>query len=223
MTFQAVVFDCDGVLVDSEGLAGAVERALLAEIGLIYGEVEHRARFMGLNAQAYHAALTGDSLERLGRPLPDDLPARAAEALWAACRERLTAVAGTSAFVSGLTLPKAVASSSDTAFLEEKLSLTGLLPLFGPHVYSADLVERGKPDPGVFLHAAAALKVAPAACLAIEDSVNGVLAAKAAGMTVWGFTGGAHMDNAAAAGLLAAGAQLVAPTWDYVALRMGVA
>ena len=94
------------------------------------------------------------------------------------------------------------------------LRLTGLLEVFDPHVYSADLVARAKPHPDIFLHAAAALDAAPDRCLAIEDSVNGVLSARAAGMTVWGFAGGGHMDAAASARLVEAGAERVVGDWE---------
>jgi beta-phosphoglucomutase-like phosphatase (HAD superfamily) len=128
-------------------------------------------------------------------------------------------VPGCAVAVSTLTLPKAVASSSGADFLREKLRLTGLLGAFDPHVYSADLVERAKPHPDIFLHAAEGLDADPARCLAIEDSVNGVRAALAAGMTVWGFAGGGHVDAQGAARLAEAGAHQVLETWAEAAER----
>ena len=100
----------------------------------------------------------------------------------------------------GFRCPKAVASSSETHQLDYKLRKTGLWDLFAPHIYSADHVTHAKPAPDLFLHAANALGVAPSDCLVIEDSVNGVKAALAAGMRVWGFAGGGHMDDAVARG-----------------------
>lgn len=212
--FDALIFDCDGVLVDSEILALEVEIALLAECGLTYDPDDYRRRFLGMHDRAFIAALEADSHAALGRPLPADFGDRAHTQRLQACRERLAEVSGARAFVEGVTLPKAVASSSGAAFLCEKLQLTGLAPLFGPHVYSADLVANGKPHPDIFLHAAAALGVEPYRCLAIEDSVNGVRSALAAGMTCWGFAGGGHMDGPAGERLLGAGAVRVVSSWE---------
>ena len=214
---DAVIFDCDGVLVDSEILAIEVEIAILAECGLVYEPAEYGRRFLGLNDAAFREALARDSLDLTGRPLPDDFLHRAHTQRWDACQDRLTEVAGCGAAVATLALPKAVASSSGAGFLREKLRLTGLLESFDPHIYSADLVARAKPHPDVFLHAAGALSVSPALCLAIEDSVNGVLSARAAGMTVWGFAGGGHMDDASAARLMEAGAERKVESWDEAA------
>ncbi len=215
----AVIFDCDGVLVDSEILAIEVEIALLAECGLVYAPDEYRHRFLGLNDAAFREALDLDARAITGRPLPADFIDRAHHQRWDACQTRLTEVAGCTAAVVALRLPRAVASSSGADFLREKLRLTGLLAAFDPHVYSADLVARAKPHPDIFLHAAGALGVEPAACLAIEDSVNGVRSALAAGMTVWGFSGGGHMDAAASARLAEAGASEVLGSWAEAAER----
>ena len=216
-TPAAVIFDCDGVLVDSEILAIEVEIVLLAECGLNYAPDEYRHRFLGLNDAAFREALARDCLDRTGRPLPDDFLHRAHVQRWDACQTRLTEVAGCGAAVAALTLLKAVASSSGAAFLREKLRLTGLVEAFDPHIYSADLVARAKPHPDIFLYAAEALAIAPGSCLAIEDSVNGVLSARAAGMMVWGFTGGGHMDPAASGRLMEAGAARVVGGWDEAA------
>lgn len=216
-TPDAVIFDCDGVLVDSEILAIEVEIAILAECGLVYPPDVYHHRFLGLNDAAYHAALDIDCLERTGARLPKEFLCRARDQRWDACQTRLTEVAGCAAAVAALALPKAVASSSGAAFLREKLRLTGLLEAFDPHVYSADLVARAKPHPDIFLHAARALAADPARCLAIEDSVNGVTSARAAGMAVWAFAGGGHMDDASAARLMGAGAERLVADWDEAA------
>ena len=211
--FDAVIFDCDGVLVDSEILAIEVEIALLAEYGLTYELDDFHHRFLGLNDKAFVAALEIDCLALTGRPLPRDFGPRGRQQRIDACRERLVEVAGAGQAVAALTLPKAVASSSQTAFLRDKLELGGLLAAFDPHVYSADLVANAKPHPDIFLHAAQALGVAPARCLAIEDSANGVKSALAAGMTCWGFAGGGHMDSASVERLKAAGAVRIVADW----------
>ena len=209
----AVIFDCDGVLVDSEILAVEVEIVLLAEIGLAYDPSEYRRRFLGMHDHAFREALDADCRAITGRPLPADFLERTHHERLTACRERLREVAGAAEAVAALTRPKAVASSSGAVFLRQKLELAGLLAAFDPHVYSADLVGRGKPHPDIFLHAAERLGADPARCLALEDSVNGVLSARAAGMEVWGFTGGGHMDEEAAQRLTEAGAGRIVGTW----------
>lgn len=215
----AVIFDCDGVLVDSEVLAMEVELELLAECGLAYSSQEFRETFLGLNDAAAHEILERHSLERLGRPLPKGLQGRGRKARWDACQSRLVEIPGCGAAMAALRLPKAVASSTGADFLQEKLRLTGLLAAFDPHVYSSDLVGRAKPHPDIFLYAAERLGVEPERCLAVEDSVNGVRSARAAGMTVWGFSGGGHIDGAAAARLLEAGAVELIGTWGEAGRR----
>jgi HAD superfamily hydrolase (TIGR01509 family) len=210
----AVIFDCDGVLVDSEILALEVEIVLLAEIGLVYDPPEYRRRFLGMNDQAFRDALDVDCRTLTGAPLPADFLDRTHEQRLAACRERLREVTGATEAIGALTKPKAVASSSGEGFLREKLELAGLLDVFDPHVYSADRVGRGKPHPDIFLHAAEQLAADPAACIAIEDSVNGVLSAKAAGMEVWGFCGGGHIDDVTVRRLGEAGAHRLVANWD---------
>lgn len=209
----AVIFDCDGVLVDSEILAVEVEIVLLAEIGLTYAPAEYRRRFLGMNDHAFRDALDADCRAIVGKPLPEDFLDRTHADRLAACLERLKEVTGAADAIAALAKPKAVASSSGAHFLRQKLELGGLLHLFDPHVYSADIVGRGKPHPDIFLHAAGRLSADPAACLAIEDSVNGVLSATAAGMEVWGFCGGGHMDDEAAHRLAEAGAHRIVADW----------
>ena len=187
---------------------------LLGEIGLTYEPAEYRRRFLGMNDRAFRDALDADHRALKGGPLPEDFLERTHARRLAACLDRLTEVAGAAEAVAALSLPKAVASSSGAHFLRQKLELGGLLAAFDPHVYSADLVGRGKPHPDIFLHAAGRLGADPARCLAIEDSVNGVLSAKAADMEVWGFCGGGHMDDDAARRLSEAGAQRLVATWD---------
>lgn len=210
----AVIFDCDGVLVDSEILALEVEIVLLAELGLTYEPAEYRRRFLGLHDHAFRDALDADCRAITGEALPSNFLDRTHTERLIACRNRLREVSGAAAAIAALELPKAVASSSGAEFLREKLALTGLLAAFDPHVYSADLVGRGKPHPDIFLHAAQQLGVWPGACVALEDSVNGVLSARAAGMEVWGFTGGGHMDEEAGMRLSEAGAVRLVRSWE---------
>lgn len=213
---DAVIFDCDGVLVDSEVLALEVEIGALREIGLVYDEADYNARFMGLSTNAFYDALEDDHRAQKGRGLPDGFRAMC-NARYLAAWHRLEEVPGARAAVAGVVLPKAVASSSSIDALTRKLHKTDMWSLFAPHIYSADHVARAKPAPDLFQHAASALHIAPQNCLALEDSANGIRAARAAGMTVWGFLGGGHMDEAAGARLLAAGAHRLIHDWPQAA------
>ena len=218
---RAVIFDCDGVLVDSEVIAVEVETTLLAAHGLHYEISEFVARFMGMSDKAFYAALSADSLSRLGRALPEDFKARVDVGKRLLNEQKLAAIAGIESAVARLSLPKAVASSSETHHLEYKLRKTGLWDLFAPHIYSADHVTHAKPAPDLFLHAANALGVDPSDCLVIEDSVNGVKAALAANMRVWGFAGGGHMDDGGCARVTAAGAERIVDDWAAAAALFG--
>jgi len=210
---DAIIFDCDGVLVDSEVLALEVEIAAAAEVGLTYDLGEYKARFMGRTTQAFFDLLAEDCLARTGRPLPDGFQERC-YGTYRASLSRLREVEGALHMAAAVAHRKAVASSSTADALEEKLRRTGLWDHFAPHVYSTDLVAHGKPAPDVFLYAARKLDAQPSRCLVFEDSVNGVHAAKAAGMIVWGFAGGGHMDAASSERLLAAGAERVVDHWN---------
>jgi beta-phosphoglucomutase-like phosphatase (HAD superfamily) len=135
---------------------------------------------------------------------------------------RLTEIPGAGAAVAGTPLLKAVASSSTKEGLERKLKQVGLWAHFEPHVYSADHVVNAKPAPDLFLHAADRLGVRPDECLVLEDSVNGVTAARAAGMRVWGFLGGGHVHGRhfrekMGARLTAAGAERLVQDWPEAA------
>jgi HAD superfamily hydrolase (TIGR01509 family) len=214
---HAVIFDCDGVLVDSEILAHEVELSVLAELGLHYDVHEFKARFMGMSDRAFHVALEEEGVARLGRSIIDELAPRLASGYAAAMHTRLAIVPGAGEAVRAVTCAKAVASSSTAKGLERKLRKVGLWEDFAPHVYSADHVEHSKPAPDLFLHAAAKLDTAPQHCLVIEDSVNGVRAARAAGMRVWGLMAGAHMDEPARQRLIAAEVERVVEDWLEVA------
>ena len=222
--FDAVIFDADGVLIDSEVIYHAIEMEVLGGYGLAYDPHDYRSRFMGMHEKTYVAALDAEHRKHLGQPLPEDFLRTVRTRSRIVCDERLECVFGAHAAVETVGLPRAVASSSDEEALFRKLAKVGLDSLFDPHIYSADRVAHGKPHPDIFLHAADRLGVDPARSLAIEDSVNGVTAARAAGMTVWGFTGGGHLDHRADEGLLGAGAVRVVSSWDearalFAALR----
>lgn len=213
--FQAVIFDCDGVLVDSETLALDVELQVLAELGLTFDRDDYALRFMGLSTDAFHLAIDEEAKARIGRSIAAEV--RGSERLRQVMIAHLREVPGALAFVSSIKLPKAIASSGSHAGLERKLKQTGLWDIFAPHVYSADHVTNAKPAPDLFLHAAQALGVAPQDCLVLEDSVNGVTGAKAAGMTVWGFLGGGHAHDRLGDRLIHAGAERLVHDWEHVA------
>lgn len=178
---QLVIFDCDGVLVDSEPLANAVlARALSAE-GLAMDVAESRRRYVGLSMATVIARVEAE----LGRPLRpgwlDDLQAET----FAAFRTSLRPVPGVALAIEAIQaagLPVCVASSGGLDKMGVTLGLTGLAECFGPHIFSASMVARGKPFPDLFLHAAASMGVAPGQAVVVEDSLPGVEAACAAGM-----------------------------------------
>lgn len=211
--FDAVIFDCDGVLVDSEILARAIAIDVLGTIGLDYSEDDFQARFMGVSDAAFFAALDRDGRARLGRSIHDEVYEPIKARLRAAIAERLTAVPGAAAAVARFAGSKAVASSSSVQGLEIKLRTTGLWDFFAPHVYGAEHVVQAKPAPDLFLHAARMLGATPSHCLVIEDTVHGVRAAHAAGMPVWGFMGGSHMNTGSRSRLVAAGAHRIVADW----------
>lgn len=124
--------------------------------------------------------------------MPVDFPVRLKSRVLAAFEKALHPIPDIDTLLSGLRVPNCVASSSDLDRVALSLRVTGLMPHFGDRIYTAQMVTRGKPAPDLFLHAAEKMGAQPARTLVIEDSVSGVLAAKAAGMTVWGFVGGSH-------------------------------
>ena len=209
---DAVIFDCDGVLVDSEILALEVELGALAEIGLFYREAEFKTRFMGMSTPAFFDALDVDHARKHGRALPEGFR-ELCDTRYHAALNRLREVPGARAAIERIRCPKAVASSSGIDALKRKLESTDLWRLFEPHIYSADLVARAKPAPDLFLHTAGELGMPPGRCLVLEDSVNGIDAARVAGMRVWGFMGGGHMDANIGARLLEAGAERLVADW----------
>jgi len=205
MGFDAILFDCDGVLVDSEALGLEDSAAYLRGHGFDWSPQDLVQRFTGLRDDVFAARLHAAYTERHGAPAPGDF----FEGLISARRRRkdsLREVPGAQAALSAIAHRKAVASSSRAAYLISKLERTGLKAFFDPHIYSADKVAHGKPAPDIFLYAAEQLGVPPARCLVIEDSENGVRAGIAAGMPVWGFVAGGHCFEGHGARLAAAGA-----------------
>ncbi|MBU8536477.1 HAD-IA family hydrolase [Falsiroseomonas tokyonensis] len=180
MTIEAIIFDCDGTLVDSETIGAAVLAEALAEEGLAMTEAEVLHAFRGARLASCMAAVS----TRLGRPLAPDFEPRLRDRTALALRQGLREIAGATALVRALSLPFCVASNAPRAKTELNLTVTGLLPHFVGRIFSAYEVGSWKPDPGLFVHAAATMGAAPARCLVVEDSEPGVQAALAAGMQV---------------------------------------
>lgn len=203
---ELVIFDCDGVLVDSEAIVIEIESALLTEAGFALTSDEIADRFVGLSYPDMMATLAAE----FGHPVPDGLSERIQRDALAAFPDRLQAVAGMPSLLDGLELPVCVGSSSDLDRIRLSLDVTGLAKHFDPaHLFSAQMVDRGKPAPDLFLHAATEMGFDPTTCLVIEDSPHGVEAALAAGMAVVGFTGGLHARPSLAKRLAAAGAEVI--------------
>lgn len=218
MTFpySGILFDCDGVLVDSEVVGLEDSAAFLAENGFDWTTEDLVRRFTGMRNDLFVAGMREAYAEVLGRAPRDEEFEALIAGVWqarASQRHAMTLVAGAKAVVEAAAalgdVRVAVASSSAQRFLDDKVDRYGLRPSFGEHVYSADHVAHGKPAPDIFLYAAERIGVPPAGCLVIEDSAHGVAAGVAAGCTVWGFTGGGHCLGDHAARLSAAGAARV--------------
>jgi HAD superfamily hydrolase (TIGR01509 family) len=202
---ELIIFDCDGVLIDSEVLACRADAACLAEIGIPLSAEELMERYLGVSA----AAMCVDIERRHRCRLPPDFAETLRLGTAAAFEAELAPMAGVEAALTALLQLRCVASGSAPARLRHSLSLTGLLRYFEPHVFSSAQVARGKPAPDLFLFAAAAMRVQPTACLVIEDSPFGVQAAVAAGMRTIGFAGGSHCRPGHVDRLREAGAETV--------------
>jgi len=183
---ELVIFDCDGVLVDSEPIAIRIDVAMFAEVGMTVSEQDVIERFVGRSPELLARAVE----EELGHPPPADWEERGERRLRRAFEAELQAVLGIREALERITLPVCVASSSPPDRLRFKLELTGLYERFAGHIFSAAEVANGKPAPDLFLHAARQMGVDPAGCVVVEDSRYGVLAGRAAGMDVLGYAGG---------------------------------
>ncbi|WP_431073073.1 HAD family hydrolase [Microbacterium phyllosphaerae] len=181
-----VIFDCDGVLVDSERLSIEVDRRVLADLGWPLSREQILHRFVGRSSAYFRAEVEA----YLGRPLPDDWETPYQSWYVDAFERDLTAVPGVEAALDEIPVATCVASSGTHAKIRRTLGSTGLLPRFVGRIFSADDVQSGKPAPDLFLHAAEHLGVVPERCAVVEDSRFGVQAARAAGMRVFGYAGG---------------------------------
>lgn len=183
-----IIFDCDGVLVDSELLGNVADLELFATLGIELELEDYMSRYVGVSARE---TVRGVELQS-GVKLPDNILELKQQNVFRRFERDLQAIEGVRELLDELKLPRCVASSSVPERIRFSLSLTGLLPLLEPHLFSSTMVARGKPAPDLFLYAADVMRVAAGRCVVIEDSVPGVQAAIAAGMRAIGFCGGAH-------------------------------
>jgi HAD superfamily hydrolase (TIGR01509 family) len=195
---RGVIFDCDGVLVDTEGAANRVLAELLTGEGLPTTAEDSMRTYMGRS----WASCMALAAEQLGRDLPADLHDRYTAGVRAAWAERLDPIPGIVEALDRIDLPACVASSGEHERMRFTLGRTGLYERFAGRIFSATEVEHGKPAPDLFLHAARGMGFDPATTVVVEDTVPGVRAGRAAGMRVLGFA-----RHTAASELAAAGAE----------------
>jgi HAD superfamily hydrolase (TIGR01509 family) len=183
---ELIIFDCDGVLVDSERLAIKVDVQVLGKLGWYLTEAEIVERFVGVSDAYFREAIE----THLGRQLPNDWEAECEPLYRQAFAAELRAVDGIVEALDRIAIPNCVASSGTHDKMRYTLGLTNLYDRFRGRIFSATEVSRGKPAPDLFLYAAERMGVSPRSCVVVEDSVNGVRAARAAGMRVLAYAGG---------------------------------
>jgi len=215
VNFDLVIFDCDGVLVDSEVISCRAHAATLTRHGYAITADQVLTRFLGVSDR--EARLTIEA--ELGRSLPVDFEAQMKQAALQRYADELRPIPHINDVMAAIDLPKCVASSGTPEKIRHGLTCAGLYDLLAPHIFSAVQVKRGKPAPDLFLFAAEQMQASPERCVVIEDSVPGVTGALAAGMTVLGFHGGSHCRPGYADTLRAAGA---AATFDDMRKLVGL-
>ena len=218
---DAILFDFDGVLIESEFHGNQLLADLLTELGHPTSVEEALSHFVGLSGPQFIAAIE----RRIGAPLPPEFRERRKAQTARVLREGLRAVVGAIDFVRSLPpeLPKAVASSSTTRWIRTHLDHLGLADAFGDHLYSGrEHVERGKPAPDLYLFAAGQLGVDIARCAIIEDSEIGATGALASGAMVVGLAAGTHCLDGHADMLRALGVEHVAHSFDEVRRLLGL-
>lgn len=184
--FELIIFDCDGVLVDSERLSIRIDAVFLERLGWPMPEAEIIERFVGRSDQDIRAEIE----HHIGGPIPSDVDESFDRLYRETFAAELAPVDGIRGALDAIATPRCVASSGDHAKIRRNLALTGLDGYFGDRIFSASDVVRGKPAPDLFLHAAEELGADRARCAVVEDSVHGVEAALAAGMRAFAYAGG---------------------------------
>ena len=202
MAIDLVIFDCDGVLVDSEVISCRAHAETLTRHGYPITSDEVLDRFLGMSDREARLSIEAE----LGRKLPDDLELLMKRAVLERYTEDLQPIAHVGGAIDAIGLSKCVASSGTPEKIRHGLTCAGLFDRLAPHLFSATQVRRGKPAPDLFLFAADKMQASPGRCLVVEDSVPGITGARAAGMTVLGFHGGSHCRPGYDATLRAAGA-----------------
>jgi HAD superfamily hydrolase (TIGR01509 family) len=200
-----LVFDCDGVLIDSEIVVCRIAAEELTRLGYPITVDQVMQRFAGRPDHEMRAEIERD----WGKPLPAEYAARVNARTEEAYSSELRIMPGLITALDNIDVPVCVGSSSFPAKLRLGLQVVGLYDRFAPNIISASILARGKPEPDVFIFAAGWMRVPPGNCLVIEDSVAGVAAARRAGMRVFGFDGGSHCGAEHRERLLKAGAELV--------------
>ncbi len=188
---RLVIFDCDGVLVDSEPISVSVLVKAMNDLNVPITEEEVYGRFLGRSLATVIDTMKTEYDVHPGEAFLEQIRTD----LYARFRTELKPIGGVGATIDALDIPCCVASSSQIERIRLSLTVTGLIDKL-PHIFSASMVKNGKPAPDLFLHAAHEMQAAPAECVVIEDSPAGIEAAKAAGMTVFAFTGGSHANFA---------------------------
>jgi HAD superfamily hydrolase (TIGR01509 family) len=199
-----VIFDCDGVLVDSELISCRAHAETLTRHGYPITADQVLKRFLGLSDREARITIEAE----LGRSLPDEFEAQMKEAALQRYADDLPTIPFVAEAIVAIGLPKCVASSGTPEKIRHGLLRARLYDLLAPNIFSATQVKLGKPAPDLFLFAAGQMQALPARCIVIEDSVPGILAARAAGMAVLGFHGGSHCQPGYADTLRAAGATM---------------
>ena len=204
--FDLILFDCDGVLVDSEYIAAKIESELLTEAGYPISPEEMGERFAGMTWRNILLEVEREASIPLSASLLDK-----SETLLDKALATVPIIDGVKEALSKITTPVCICSNSSTPRLDMMLTHVGLKPYFAPNVFSAkDLgADRVKPKPDIYLHGAKQMGVDPSRCVVVEDSTHGVTAARAAGMRVIGFTGASHTYSSHADKLTDAGAETV--------------
>jgi HAD superfamily hydrolase (TIGR01509 family) len=202
MNFDLIIFDCDGVLIDSEMLANRSEVEFFKTFGIEFDLTDYIDRFVGKNTKDVLKGI--ELLHRM--KLSEESWKLVEDNTSKVFQTELKPITGIFELLASTDKAKCVASSSSLERLDLTLCITGLFDRFSPHIFSAEQVDRGKPTPDLFLFAAKQMQVHPNRCVVIEDSLTGVRAGVAAGMTVLGYTGGSHIQPGYQAKLLEEGA-----------------
>ena len=185
MPFDLIIFDCDGVLINSEPISNRVLIEALAELGLHLTYGEAISTFVGKSLVSNKLYIE----ERIGKPLPSDFASSLQMRILEVFESELLPITGIHKALEDIAQPVCVASSSNKEWIHSALEIVKLLPRFENSIFSASQVKHGKPAPDVYLYAAEQMGVLPSKCAVIEDSPTGVTAGFSAGMTVFGYTG----------------------------------